>query len=196
MRQVVPIDFKRDNSALILKIRKQLEQKLHASQRVGLLRELGHWYRNMGQFEDARHPLEESLSLDRDNGYHTIKELLPVLVKLGDRSRAKEVMNDLLRLDPHNPTVFNDCFTFARGWIERNELLTIIDTLKAEYPDDRFVQANCDFYAGNLLISDDPASARKRLIAARQTFRYLYPNKHQVFRELSIALKLCPEDDR
>jgi tetratricopeptide (TPR) repeat protein len=196
LRQTVPIELKRDNTALIKNIQEQLQDVLPASERVRLLRELGHWYRDMGQFSDARRPLEESLSiglsLDPSFGYHTIKELLPVLADLGDRIRAKELMSLLLRLDPHNPTVFNDCFAFSAGWIERSELLALIDALKAEQPDDEFVQANCDFYAGNLLVPDNLASAKKRFIAARQTFRCILPHEHQVFRALRLALKQCP----
>lgn len=189
MQQAVPIELQRDNTALIAKIREQLKESLPAPERARLLREAGHWYRDMDHLEQARAMLEESLSLDPDglNGYRTINELLPVLTGLRDRKRALEVMGHLLRLDPHNPTVFNDCFAFAAGWIERGELLKIIDTLKAERLDDELLQANCDFYAGNVLLADNPSSARQRFAAARKTFRRIFPRKHQVFRMLGYA---------
>jgi len=198
LRQAVPVELRRDNSALIAKLREQIKNAQSASARARLLRELGYWYRDSGQFEDARQSLEESLALDPNDsaGYHTIKELLPVLSNLGDRGRSKDVMSLLLRLDPHNPTVFNDCFTFAAGWIERSELLSLIDTLKAERSDDQFIQANCDFYAGSLLICDNPSSAKRRFIAAHQAFRRILPRSHQVFRALHVVLKRCSQADR
>jgi tetratricopeptide (TPR) repeat protein len=193
LRQAVPIKLKRDNTDLILRLREKLGKALDARERARLLTEVGHWCRDMNQFEDARQALEESLSLDPTDryGYHAIKELLPVLANLGDRARALEVMGLLLRLDPHNPTVFNDCFTFGAGWIEINEFLKVIDTLKTEQRDDHFVQANCDFYAGNLLTRSDPASAQRRFIAAREAFRSVLPRKHQVFHALRLALRKC-----
>jgi|ERR1022692_569998 hypothetical protein len=98
-------------------------------------------------------------------------------------------MNHLLRLDPGNPTVFNDCFKFAAGWIERSDMLNMIESLKAEHPNDEMVRANCDFYSGNLLMPDDPESARRRFIAARKIFRRTLPQKHQVFRALRLILR-------
>jgi tetratricopeptide (TPR) repeat protein len=190
LRQAVPIQLRRDNTKLIEKLLEQAKQAVSATERAGLLRQVGHWYRDMGQFQEARQALEESLSLDSsENCYWTIRELLPVLAKLGDRSRAIEVMAVLLRLDPHNPTVFNDCFNFAAMWIERTALLTLFDTLKAEKADDQLVQANCDFYSGNLLVHDDLELAKKHFIAARKIFRGVFPRGHYVFGALRRALK-------
>lgn len=192
LRQAIPMKVKYDNAATIAKIQEQLRESLAASKRAFLLRKLGRCYREMDQFDEARLALEQSLPLDPGNAYHIIRELLPVLAKLGDRKRAKELMSLLLRLDPRNPTVFNDCFTFGSGWIERSELLTLFDTLKVERAEDQFVQANCNFYSGNLLVHDKPASARKRFIEAKNSFRGMLPSNHQVFRALRVALRECP----
>ena len=77
------------------------------------------WFRDMDELDSAREMLEESLSLHSAGGagYRTINELLPVLRGLRNRSRALEIIGQLLRLDPHNPTVFNDCLEFAAGWV-------------------------------------------------------------------------------
>jgi lipoprotein NlpI len=124
--RALPMKVTYDNTTLITKIQGQLVKTLATGERVRLLRELGHCYRVMGKLDDARQALEESLSLDPQN-YQAIKELLPLLAHLRDVCRAKEVMALLLRLDPHNPTVFNDCFLFAAGLIERTELLKLVD---------------------------------------------------------------------
>jgi len=191
MRQALPIEMKRDNTALITKIREQLEHNLPLSERARLLREAGYWYRDMDQLSEATVVLEESLLIvpDGADAYYTINELLPVLAGVRDSKRAKEVMSHLLRLDPTNPTVFNDCFKHAAGWIERRDMLEIIDTLRREHSPNELVLANCDFYAGNVLTVDDPASARRRFTAARQVFRKLLPANHTVFRALRLAEK-------
>jgi tetratricopeptide (TPR) repeat protein len=191
MRQALPVEMKRDNTALITKIREQLEQNLPRQERARLLREAGYWYRDMDQLSEARDVLEESLSIapDGTDAYHTMNELLPVLRGLRDSKRAKEVTTHLLRVDPSNPTVFNDCFEYAAGWIERRDMLDIIDALRMEHATDGLIQANCDLYAGNILAVDNPASARHRFCAARRVFRELLPGNHQVFRMLRLALK-------
>jgi hypothetical protein len=97
----------------------------------------------------------------------------------------------LLRLDPRNATVFSDCITFAAGWLEVSEMLNLIDNLKTELPDDHLVKANCDYYAGTLLMYDDPASAKRRFIAARKIFHRVFSREHHVFKSLRINLKHC-----
>lgn len=195
IRQAMPIELKRDNTGVIENLQERLKGTLNATERASLLKEVGHWYRDMDQLQDAKQVLEESLFLDPTglSAYQTINELLPVLAGLRDRRRAIEVMGYLLRLDPGNPTVFNDCFRFAAGWIEKSELLELVDALKAECPGNQLFQANCDFYAGNLLLVDDPGSARERFLAARRIYRCIFPRNHQVFSAISFALRQHPD---
>lgn len=191
LRRAIPVSLERDNIVLITRIHEQLSQTPNPIERANLLRSLGHWYRDMGRFGEARSPLETSLELDPTQAYATIRELLPVVVRLGDRDRAMELTRLLLRLDPRNPTVFNDAFTFASGWLERSDLLDLIDHLKAETPDDPLVQANCDYYAGLLLVYDNRSAARKRFLSAKEQFRRLFTPEHPVFRSLRVALNQC-----
>lgn len=192
LRQAVPIDVTRDNSSLIAELNKRLERASSPNERGSILRQIGHWYRDMGEFKKAQESLESALSLDPENAYWSIRELLPALAKLSDHGRATELMLSLLRLDPRNPTVFNDCFAFGAGWIERSTVLGIIETVRREHAADPMVQANCDYYSANLLACDDAAAARKLFIAARRQFSILLPSDHQVFRALRVALKRFP----
>lgn len=191
LRQAKPMKVTYDHTARIANIRSRLDQCSSPDKPGPLLREMGRLYREMGKFNESRELLEESFSLDPANRYWTIKQLVPVLAKLGDKTRAMDLMEVLLRLDPHNPTVFNDCVNLAAGWIERTEVLRLIDGLKSELHADPLVQANCDYYAGNVLIPDSRAAARKRLNSARKIFRHALPKDHQVFRALRLVLKQC-----
>jgi hypothetical protein len=97
-----------------------------------------------------------------------VKQLLATLTKLGDKNATLILMSRLLRLEPHNPTVFDDCTVYARGsQITWSDLLDLFETLRTDCPDDQLVQANCDFYAGKMLMNADPLSARKRFITAQ-----------------------------
>jgi hypothetical protein len=104
------------------------------------------------------------------------------LIRIGDKEAMLEAMGKLVRLDPHNPTVFNDCIAYASGGpVTKSDVLSILNGLKEDYPDDHIVCANCDFYSGKILIETDPTSARERFAAAQERFRRVFPPEHQVF---------------
>jgi tetratricopeptide (TPR) repeat protein len=189
LREAFPMTITRDNTASIRAAEEKLKESPSDAERASLLSKVGYWYRDMGRLQDARQSLEASLALAPGH-YETVKQLLATLTKLGDKNATLELMSRLLRLDPHNPTVFDDCIVYARGSIVTwPDLLDLLETLKTEYPDDQLVQANCDFYAGKMLMNTDPVSARKRLIVAQGLFRKLFPRGHQVFAALRSALR-------
>ncbi len=127
LREAFPMTVTRDNSALISATEKKLEESPSRAERASLLSRIGWWYKDMNRLEDARRSLEESLALVPGH-YETVKQLLAALTKLGDRNATLELMSQLLRFDPHNPTVFDDCVMYAGssskvGW---SELLTCL----------------------------------------------------------------------
>lgn len=189
LREAFPMTVTRDNTAVIKAAEEKLKESLPDPERAALLSRIGWWYRDMGRLPDARKPLEESLALVPGD-YETVKQLLATLTKLGDKNAALELMSRLLRLDPHNPTVFDDCIMYARsGTVSWSDLLDLLETLRADYSSDQLVQANCDFYAGKMLVNTDPVSARKRFIVAQEAFRKLFPRGHHVFSTLRSALR-------
>lgn len=189
LREAAPITVKKDNTALIGAAEEKLKESLSDAERSSLLSELGLWYKEMGRLKEARQFLEESLALVPDR-YGTVKQLLATLAGLGDKNAILELMSRLLRLDPHNPTVFDDCITYARrASVSRTDLLELFEALQKDYLDDQFVQANCDFYSGMMQMDTDPVSARKRFIVAQASFRKLFPRGHHVFAALRSALR-------
>ena len=139
--------------------------------------------------QEARRYFEDSLALIPTK-YETIKELLATLTKLGDRNATLALMGRLLCLDPHNPTVFDDCILYARhSAVTSSDLLSLFEHLRANFPDDQLVQANSDFYTAKILLNTDPVSARKKLIAAQRAFRQVFPRGHQVFVALRSVLR-------
>ena len=193
LRDAFPVTMTFDNTALIRHAEEKLKESSSDAQRASLLSKIGWWYTQMDQLQDARQSFEKSLALF-PGGYEMVKQLLATLVKLGDKGAALELMSRLLRLDPHNPTVFNDCFTYVSGsTISWTDLLKLFEALATDYPNDELVQASCDFYAGRVLLITDPPSARKRLIIAQRSFRKLLPPDHQVFAALRSALGQPPQ---
>lgn len=188
MREAFPMTIKRDNTSLIRTALEKVNELSSAAEIASLFSKIGWWYRDMGQLQEARQALEKSLALVPGQ-YETVKQLLATLAKLGDDRAALELMRRLLRLDPHNPTVFDDCILYTRGTtVSWADLLGLFETLRTDYPNDQLVRANCDFYTGKLLFETDPRLARKRLLGARRLFKKLFPPDHQVFAALRSAL--------
>ena len=89
------------------------------------------------------------------------------LIRIGDKEAMLDAMRKLVRLDPHNPTVFGDLLAYASGGPVTNvHVLSILDGLKKDYHNDHLVHANCDFYSGKILIETDPTAARGYFAAA------------------------------
>lgn len=180
LRHAMPVRLKKDNSALIDEKESQLASASDP-ERVRLLREIGHWYRDMDDLESAREALEECLALE-PGAYYAVKELIPVLKKLDDKEGVRDWLGRLLRLDPHNPTVYNDALDFVRrGPVSPAELVAVMDGLAAECEDDDLTQATVDFYSAQLLFPEESVLARKRLTAAGKRFRRVVPRGHHVF---------------
>lgn len=191
LRQAVPMKVSYDHTESIRKAHVELKEAKTDSERALLLRKIGRYHKAMDDFEEAQTALEEALSLDPDNAYWIINQLVPVLARLNRRIRIRELMARLLRLDPHNPTVFNDCFSLGSGSLETDEFIVLIEELKKEFRSDEFVQGNCDYYTGNLLAHGNRALAREKFISARQIFRRILPRESQVFKAIRIMLKQC-----
>ena len=138
----------------------------------------------MEKLAEARLALEESLALE-PRSYPTVKQLLATLTKLGDKAAALNLMGQLLRMEPQNPTVFNDCLLYANHTsIGPRDLANLFDSLKQDYASDVLVQANCDLYASTVLFPTDRGEAERRLAKAEAGFRAVLPTNHQVVEEL------------
>ncbi len=188
LRDAFPISVTHDHKASIIASEEKLKGALPIEERAGLLARIGFWYREMRNLGESKRVLEESLSLIPNN-YYALEELRATLIRIGDKGEVLKAMGKLVRLDPHNPTVFDDCIAYASGGpVNNSDVLSILDGLANDYPDDDLVQANCNFYSGKILIETDPASAAEHFLAAEQGFRKLFPPEHQVFAAIQSGL--------
>lgn len=192
LRDAFPINVKHDHSARIAAADETLQGELSNEERAGILARMGQWYREMGDLHESKRVLEKSLSLVPNNHYALV-ELRSTLMRIGDRDATLKAMGELVRLDPHNPTVFDECMAYTSGGpATKSDMLAILDRLSKEHPDDVLIHANCDFYSGNVLIETDPPSAREHFVAAEVKFRSLFPPEHQVFAAIQNCLAKLP----
>lgn len=194
LRDVFPISVTHDHKARITAAEEKLKETLPIEERAELLARMGLWYREMRNLQESKWVLEESLSLTPNN-YYALEELRSTLIRIGDKDAVLKAMGKLVRLDPYNPTVFDDCVAYASGGpVTESDVLSILDGLASDYPGDELVQANCHFYSGKILIEKNPASAREHLTAAEQGFRKLFPPEHQVFAAVQTGLEKSREN--
>lgn len=183
-----PIKVEYDHATLIKDAEVKLEgASLTVVERARLLSQIGFWHGEMGRLEDSRKALEESLALI-PNQYRAWKLLLVALTKLGEKRDLLDAMSRLLRVDPHNPTVFDECIACTKtSVVTSSDFLSLMNALKGSFPKDSFVQANCDFFSGKILIISDPLFAEEHFLLAQESFRKLFPRRHQVFSALRSA---------
>jgi hypothetical protein len=181
LRDAFPMSVTHDHKARITAAEEKLKGALPNEEKAGLLARIGLWHREMRNLGESKLALEESLSFVPNN-YFALNELRATLIRIGDRDAMLKAMGELLRLDPHNPTVFDECIAYASGGpVTESDVLSILGELRKDYPDDNLVLASCDFYSGKILIKTDPAAAKDHLTAAGERFRKLFPPEHQVF---------------
>ena len=195
LREASPLALSKDRSTEIKTAEERLKRSRSANEQAEILTQIGGWHRDMKRYPESRQALEASLSLVPGH-YETIKRLLATLIELDDKTATLELMSRLLRLDPHNPTVFDDCILYARGSaIGWADLTTLFENLAKDHLGDLHVQANCDFYTAKILMTTDAASAREKLGTALGLFRKIFPRGHQVFAAIRGALRQLRQAD-
>jgi len=196
LRDAFPLKVHHDHTAEIKAAEDELQKSVSIEEKSQILARMGFWSREMGDLLASKRLLQESLSLE-PNHYYTLNQLRATLIEIGDKKAMLEGIRQLLRIDPHNPTVFSDSLAYMRsGVVECADTLALFEELQRDYPEDRLVQANCDFYSGQLLIATDSVKARKHFLRALALFRRLFPRRHEVFSALKSGLKQLPRNKR
>jgi tetratricopeptide (TPR) repeat protein len=190
LREVFPMKVSYDHTAQIEGAEANLsDESLPVPERVRLLLQIARWRREMGHLENSGDAVEESLRLF-PNCYEGWKLLLATLTELGNKKALLEAMTRLLRLEPQNPTVFDECIACTKGTvINASDFIGLLEALRIDSPQDMLVQANCDFYTAKVLIGTDRLSAREHLAAAQKSFRKVFPRGHHVFKAIRSALR-------
>ncbi len=189
LQTAVAIQLIRDNSALIHSLEVRLAEAKSNKERAELLLDIGHWYRDSKQLLQARQYVEQSVSLDAS--YLSIKELLYVLLGIGDSAPIPDLLKKLLLLDLSNPTVYNDALNFAHGARLEKKLIALLQSIAADQDCDALGRANCLYYAAQLIGPSDLDAAKAALISAREIFRNVFPPEHEVFKAIRFSLKQC-----
>ncbi len=120
----------------------------------------------IGHLESSRDAAEECLRLT-PNCYEGWKLLLATLTERGAKEAMMKAMARLLRVDPHDPMIFDECIACTRGTVVSSlDFIGLLEALRTNSPEDTLIEANWDFYTARVLIGIDRFSARQHLAAA------------------------------
>lgn len=187
MQSAIPLRIKKDNSLLIDKLKKELSISKSCEDKARILLDIGHWYRDMAKLNKARYYLEESVAVLPN--YYSIKELIHVLISLEETKKVVKLVDDLLRLDLANPTVFNDAIEFSHTANIDDEVIKILLKLSDSQKSESLEKANCLFYCSHLLYATNIISAKIMLNESRGIYRKVFPEKHKVFKLIKLLNK-------
>jgi hypothetical protein len=187
LESTISIKLKKDNSVLIESLVKKAQVTESSAGRAQIFVDIGHWYRDMKKFDEAKRYLEHAFALQPN--YYGVRELILVLLQLGKHHEVPRLLEALLLLDLKNPTVYNDALEFASSGHLEAELRTVLEGIEAKQEEDSLQKANCLFYVAQLLVGKDPDPARQHLLTARGIFKKILPPKHQVFGALKFSLQ-------
>ncbi|MGC2448972.1 MAG: restriction endonuclease [Candidatus Sulfotelmatobacter sp.] len=113
LRDAFPMSVTHNHEARIAAAEVRLKDGLSLEERARLLAQIGFWQREMRNLQQSKRALEKSLSLI-PNYYYALEELRLTLIRIGDKEAMLDAMRKLVRLDPHNPTVFGDCISVCK----------------------------------------------------------------------------------
>lgn len=187
LESTIPIKLKKDNSLLIESLVKKAQATESSAEQAKIFADIGHWYRDMKKFDEAKHYLEHAFALQPS--YYGVRELILVLLQLGKRHEIPRLLEASLLLDLKNPTVYNDALAFARSGHLEAELRTVLEGIEAKQKEDSLEKANCLFYIAQLLVGKDLDAVRQHLLSARSIFKKVLSPKHQVFEALKFSLQ-------
>ena len=188
LSSTIRINLTKDNAPLIESLKQELSAATERKEKARVALDIGHWYRDMGFLSEAKSFLLESL--DTDLSYLGLKELMIVLLALGQHRELPHHIRNLLLLDLENPTVFNDAMEFARSGKVESEFLNILLELSDAQTGETLAKGNCLFYAAQVLVGINRlVKARELLCQARQTFRQLTNPNKAALRSVNFSLR-------
>ena len=185
LQSVIPVQLKKDNTALIAGLKDKLATAGSDEEKAGLLHSIGHWYRDMNKLSEAREHLEASVSLFPT--YPGIKELL--CLQNDNTEQVMGLICKLLQLDLDNPTVYNDALNTAHAHHLEMDLIKLLKQLADTQPSESIARANCLYYGSQLLGRKDAAQSKKDLLLANDILKKLLPAEHAAFKAIQVSLK-------
>lgn len=116
------------------------------------------------------------------NQYATIKPMLSVTSRIGNKDDLTMHAKDLLDLDPDNPRIFQDLLEIFYNIDAQLELVQFLNHQLIPYDDNTLVKAYLHFYQGVIHYDlRDKYNARACFEAARSLFNQVYREGHEIF---------------
>jgi tetratricopeptide (TPR) repeat protein len=163
---------------------KQYEDEIYKADAYRLI---GITYSELNDMQNAIKYLELSNKFDPDN-YYTLKLLLKASISTNSK-RKDDLLNSFFKLNPDNPTIYNDLseiYGYANKYFE---LEKFYQSKLSEYRNNDEVSGNLYFYLGQIYFESDKKKAIEYINTAREFFKRVYPEEHQVFKMIDEILE-------
>ena len=158
------------------------------SERGDAARMTGVIYGELGNTKKAVEYMELSDKI-APGSYSTMKILVDMYLKDGEKKKAKSATEKFYRLDPQNPTIYNDLVAIYTDNKQQKQLIDFFqrelktaENLPVQY-------GSLYFYIGRLYLDTDKVRAKANLVKAKEILSKVYSPDNEVFQLIDQALK-------
>lgn len=123
---------------------------------------------------------------------NNIASLLNIYLKTSN-SKADEFFNKFYKLDPKNPTIYNQLEQIYSNNAMENELIKKYEALLPIYTDSVEILANLKYYLARLYSIENIELATKTYLESKSYFEKIYKNDHPVFSSIDKSIQQLKE---
>jgi len=137
-------------------------------------------YRELEDFDNAIDYYKQADKIQPDD-YYTLKPLLELELSL-NKSTYQERTNQLFKIAPSNPTIYQDLMKIYWNYEKIDELLAFLTSQHNIFLSDNKVNGNLYFYKALIQYDkEDFNNSKSNFEKSREIFKKVYEPNHQVF---------------
>lgn len=143
---------------------------------------------NMKRPDKALHFFDQSTKHDPNNQY-TMQGKIQAYFMLEEFRKADSVTIALLNRFPKNPRIANLISGLYVDYEQDERFISIMEKLIEKYDNNPEVKGNCYFALANVTLKSNPGDAKKYILKAKENYKKIYPQNHQIFETIQRALE-------
>lgn len=155
-------------------------------------RMLAESYFQNNQVDSAIMFYEEAEKLDSTT-INNLASLLNIYLKTSKSDKAEESFNKFFKLDPTNPTIYNQLEQIYTNNKIEHVLATKYEELLGSYSDNIEVLANLKYYLARLYSIENVDKAINTYLESKKHFEKIYKNDHPVFASIDKSIEQLKE---
>ncbi|MDY0015729.1 MAG: hypothetical protein RBS13_05915 [Bacteroidales bacterium] len=179
--------FTDDRENALIYAKNALDLYTEAAYKGDAARMLGQIYTELNDDKNALESYELANKIEPGN-YYTLKSLLYLYVKTNNKMATK-TRDHFFNLAPENPTIYNDIEEIYLS--NKKELIKFYKSQFNSFKQNEKVQGNLNFYLAKIYLDIDKKLAKDYFIKAKDSFKKVFNQSHDVFNAIDEGLKQC-----